>query len=67
MTLCPLGRPDPCSLQVRYHVKGWDLEAAHEFGQAGTQLGLAKHFNYATIRGSWHTGSKEAALQYKRR
>lgn len=46
---------------------GWDLEAAHTFGQSGQALGLAKHMNFATLRGTWHTGSQEAGLTYKRR
>ena len=53
--------------QVRHHIKDWDAEVSHEFGQAGAVVGLAKHFKFATLRGSWDTGAKEAALQYKRK
>lgn len=52
--------------QVRYKVKGWDLEVVHEFGVKGSQLGLAKHFQYATLRSGWHTGTKEASITYKK-
>mmetsp|Transcript_21347 Transcript_21347/g.36349 ORF Transcript_21347/g.36349 Transcript_21347/m.36349 type:complete len:364 (+) Transcript_21347:66-1157(+) len=52
--------------QVRHHVRGWDLEATHQFGQPGVAVGLAKHARFATLRGLWNTGSQEAAVQYKR-
>jgi hypothetical protein len=51
---------------MRYHLKGWDLEGSHEFGQEGVAVGVAKHWKLATARATWHTGSKEATLQYCR-
>jgi hypothetical protein len=54
-------------LQVRHHIKGWDLEVAHEFGRPSPVVGLAKHFKYSTLRATYDTAGREAGLQYQRR
>ncbi|KAL6762785.1 hypothetical protein V8C86DRAFT_2510865 [Haematococcus lacustris] len=58
--------PDMDNYQVRHDISGWDLEVAHEFGQPGALLGLAKHMRYATLRATYDTCDQEAGLQYKR-
>lgn len=52
--------------QMRYHLKGWDVDVSHDFSLARPKVGLFKNFRHATVGLSYDLDKTSVGLEYSR-
>ncbi|MEW5299117.1 MAG: hypothetical protein WDW36_002163 [Sanguina aurantia] len=59
--------PDEDENQVRHHIKGWEVDVAHEFTRGKPAVSLIKTMQRASVSASYNFAESEASLDYSRR